>query len=733
MAKERSSGLLPQSPPQEPPTSNVHGYKRPVLPTRHLTRLLSILSANTYRNLWAVRLVKMLEAFEILTPSGVVLWSKSYAPVGSHVINSLINDVFIEEKVLQQGTVANSAAPTYKKEKYMLKWKRVKEFNLIFVVRCFNGFGAFDLGSQLTIYPEQAVYQSLLHLGWIDKLLDNIATIFIDLYKDQLKSARVRIVEYPFDRYFDQQVRELEGSAEFDQTVSIPATREDKKDPLVSSDNGGPPPPPVPGLLKAQRLAAPAVVVTSDEGTPPQTPGTSRPATPLAGQIITGKPGPGGRGSRRARKAANASASVSSGEESIRKGKTPPKSGKKMRRWGEGGVADEDDGEVLDYSAQPDDAETAAPAVEAVAEDSWGRRTGKGQFVLKDLGDEVHSILENADNEKSKQQSSTSTGVVGSSFNAIGGLFRNIVGGKVLTEADLEKPLKAMEDHLLRKNVAREAAVRLCEGVKRELVGKKTGNFQSADAALRSAMEASLHKILTPTSSLDLLRDINAVTSPSNKQQAPRPYVISIVGVNGVGKSTNLSKICYFLLQNNYRVLIAACDTFRSGAVEQLRVHARNLKELSGRENVGEVELYEKGYGKDAANVAKDAVDYASIHKFDVVLIDTAGRRHNDQRLMSSLEKFAKLAQPDKIFMVGEALVGTDSVMQARNFNQAFGTGRNLDGFIISKCDTVGDMVGTLVSMVHATGIPIVFLGVGQHYGDLRGLSVPWAVGLLMK
>jgi signal recognition particle receptor subunit alpha len=265
------------------------------------------------------------------------------------------------------------------------------------------------------------------------------------------------------------------------------------------------------------------------------------------------------------------------------------------------------------------------------------------------------------------------------------------------------------------------------------MVGKKTGNFQSADAALQVAMESSLRKILTPTSSLDLLREINAVTAPATKAQAPRPYVMSIVGVNGVGKSTNLSKICYFLLQNKYRVLVAACDTFRSGAVEQLRVHVDRLKELSVRENAGDVEIYQKGYGKDAANVAKDAVDYAAAQKFDVVLIDTAGRRHNDQRLMSSLEKFAKFANPDKIFMVGEALVGTDSVMQARNFNQAFGTGRNLDGFIISKCDTVGDMVGTLVSMVHATGIPIVFLGVGQHYGDLRGLSVPWAVSLLMK
>lgn len=249
-------------------------------------------------------------------------------------------------------------------------------------------------------------------------------------------------------------------------------------------------------------------------------------------------------------------------------------------------------------------------------------------------------------------------------------------------------------------------------------------------------MESSLRKILTPTTSLDLLRSITAVTSPStlNPTASPRrPYVISVVGVNGVGKSTNLSKLAFFLLQNNFKLLIAACDTFRSGAVEQLGVHARNLKELSQRENRGQVELFEKGYGKDAANIAQDAVSYATAQNFDVVLIDTAGRRHNDARLMSSLEKFAQLANPDKILMVGEALVGSDSVAQAKNFNVAFGAGRRLDGFIISKCDTVGDMIGSLVSMVHATGIPVVFLGVGQHYGDLRTLNVGWAVGLLMS
>lgn len=246
-------------------------------------------------------------------------------------------------------------------------------------------------------------------------------------------------------------------------------------------------------------------------------------------------------------------------------------------------------------------------------------------------------------------------------------------------------------------------------------------------------MSSTLRKILTPTTSLDILSSIHRVTSPTNPLQARRPYTISIVGVNGVGKSTSLSKLAFFLLQNNFRILIAACDTFRSGAVEQLRVHASRLRELSDREGLGRIELYEKGYGKDASHIARDAIAYASQQDFDVVLIDTAGRRHNDARLMSSLEKFADLAKPDKILMVGEALVGTDSVKQAQAFNQAFGAKRGIDGFVISKCDTVGEMVGVLVSMVHATGVPVVFLGVGQHYGDLRTVNVGSVVGLLMS
>ena len=355
----------------------------------------------------------------------------------------------------------------------------------------------------------------------------------------------------------------------------------------------------------------------------------------------------------------NYSAPVSSGDEApSRKGKKAPKKG---RRWDADGFADEEDDVQLDYSSAQhgltSDSEVEAgrsTAVDAVDSTSWGTTTSKGQFVLRDLGDEVHSILKSAEEKNASSSAGPKSGLVGSGLSTIGGLFRNVVGGKTLTKEDLDKAMKGMEDHLLKKNVAREAAIRLCEGVEKELVGVKTGSFESINARIAKAMEASLTKMLTPTSSLDLLREIDAVTKPSaTSMRKRRPYVISIVGVNGVGKSTNLSKICFFLLQNKYKVLIAAGDTFRSGAVEQLKVHVRNLKELTEREG-GKVEIFEKGYGGDAATVAKDAVREAANEGYDVVLIDTAGRRHNDQRLMSSLEKFAKFAQPDKILMVGE-------------------------------------------------------------------------------
>lgn len=374
------------------------------------------------------------------------------------------------------------------------------------------------------------------------------------------------------------------------------------------------------------------------------------------------------------------SAPASSGDEassrkSAKGGKGTVKS---KRRWDADGFAVEgDDDTVLDYSAPAASGEAGEREldVDEVNAGDMGQRTGKGQFVLKDLDDEVDAILASSSTKSAsaEEASSESGGLFGTASSKITGMFRNVVGGKTLNKEDLRQPLVQMENFLVEKNVAREAAVRLCQSVETDLLNQKTGSFASIDKTIRESMGKALTRILTPTSSFDLLRNITRTIEPP----AARPYVISIVGVNGVGKSTNLSKIAYFLLQNQLRVLVVAADTFRSGAVEQLRVHVRNLGELSRREQVGTVDLFEQGYGKDAATVARDAVAHATNAGkgemlYDIVLIDTAGRRHNDTRLMSSLTKFGQLANPDKIFMVGEALVGSDSVAQARNFAKEF-------------------------------------------------------------
>lgn len=531
------------------------------------------------------------------------------------------------------------------------------------------------------------MYQSLLHLSWVDNLLSAAKALFTKQFATELKKQHLTKLDCrDFDQTFDALVRKLDtGSIRRQSEASSEGPVELTPPSSTASANGEEvldAPPPVPGLKKptaSQKWRESAIDdITSTDATPVPTPDASRPSTPAgASHLLTGKAGPG-KASRRARKAQGlaTSAPASSGDETSGKRSVKAKSTvKSKRRWDADGFAvDGDDDTVLDYSAPAGSGERELDVEEVNAND-MGERTGKGQFVLKDLDDEVDAILASSSKKQPSVEDSTgeSGGLFGTASSKITGMFRNVVGGKTLSKEDLKQPLLLMENHLVEKNIAREAAVRLCQSVETDLLNQKTGSFASIDKTIRESMGKALTRILTPTSSFDLLRNITRTIEPPNA----RPYVISIVGVNGVGKSTNLSKIAYFLLQNQLRVLVVAADTFRSGAVEQLRVHVRNLGELSRREQVGTVDLFEQGYGKDAATVARDAVTHATNAGkgemlYDVVLIDTAGRRHNDTRLMSSLTKFGQLANPDKIFMVGEALVGSDSVAQARNFAKEF-------------------------------------------------------------
>ena len=179
--------------------------------------------------------------------------------------------------------------------------------------------------------------------------------------------------------------------------------------------------------------------------------------------------------------------------------------------------------------------------------------------------------------------------------------------------------------------------------------------------------------------------------------------------------------------QGNLKVMLAACDNFRSGAVEQLKAHAKNL----------DVPVYDKGYKDDAAYIAREAIIEAKRNGFNCVLIDTAGRMQDNEPLMKSLAKLVEINTPDVILFVGEALVGNDGVDQLKKFNQALigilfnnkdyskaENPRTIDGVLLTKFDTVDDKVGAALTMVYTTGKPIVYVGTGQKYPNLKKLNV---------
>jgi len=302
------------------------------------------------------------------------------------------------------------------------------------------------------------------------------------------------------------------------------------------------------------------------------------------------------------------------------------------RHWELGGKSR--DAEILDYSH--DKGEVVDGEVNLAYEKSLcGQMIGE----LKDIESEDEEISNEEDYE-AVNDNHTAGNVSqkgGKGFGFLSSL-RGLVGSKTLTHTDLLPVLDKMRDHLIAKNVASDIAEKLCDSVATKLEGRVLGTFDTVAATVRTALMESCTQILTPRRRVDILRDA------MDSRHRGLPYVAVFCGVNGVGKSTNLAKICFWLIENGLRVLIAACDTFRAGAVEQLRTHCRKLNALHPQLADGRqaVQLYEKGYGKDAAGIASEAVSHARSQKFDVVLVDTAGRMQDNVPLMQSLAKLIK-------------------------------------------------------------------------------------------
>jgi len=302
------------------------------------------------------------------------------------------------------------------------------------------------------------------------------------------------------------------------------------------------------------------------------------------------------------------------------------------RQWELGGKSR--DAEALDYSRKEGE------GVESEVDLAYGESL-RGQMVgeLKDIESEDDDDSQEGDEEV--VAGSYPAGDVkkgGRGFGFLSSL-RSLVSAKTLTQADVQPVLDKMREHLIAKNVAADIAEKLCESVATKLEGRVLGTFDTVTSTVKTALVESCTQILTPRRRVDILRDA------LDARLRGVPYVAVFCGVNGVGKSTNLAKICFWLIENGLRVLIAACDTFRAGAVEQLRTHCRKLNALHPQLPDGRqaVQLYEKGYGKDAAGIASEAISHAHDQKFDIVLVDTAGRMQDNVPLMRSLAKLIKV------------------------------------------------------------------------------------------
>jgi len=656
----------------------------------------------------------MLDFFTIFSKGGIVLWCFQ-GTVGNftHPVNELIKSVILQER---------SSSGSFNHGQLAIKYKLDNEFELVFVVG----------------------YQNILQLSYIDKFLTDIQLEFRDRYKNKL--AQDMFSKFNFDEVFIKILMENETASRTKKsemksfedsnrarkiikqrgTLEVANKKDEKKpkkeDPIEPKSPKKSKSPDattvketfdlVNTVNSVQEIDATEVEMTEDQ------------LIEYKKQLLMKGMLKGGKNKKKKQETKPTASPISKG-----------KKGKEKRTWINGGTSK--DAALLDYSSG--DMVNGNTGNEHFEQDKVMIGQMRGELKPIEVADDEEDIEEEEEEEVAMPTKNTNS-TNKSSIDGIGGsvfsFFKGLAGQKAITKEAMAPVLDKMREHLCSKNVATDISEKLCNSVAFKLEGKVLGTFTGVTSAIRTSMQESIVQILTPKKRIDILRDV------MDAKKKGKPYIIVFCGVNGVGKSTNLAKICFWLLENNHRVMIAACDTFRSGAVEQLRTHCCRLKALHPKAVESEPEkvvLYDKGYGKDAAAVSMEAISLARDLKCDVVLVDTAGRMQDNEPLMRSLAKLIKQNEPDLVLFVGEALVGNDGVDQLRKFNQALADHSDvnnphlIDGIVLTKFDTIDDKVGASISMTYETGQPIVFVGTGQTYTDLRNLNVNAVVKALLK
>ena len=267
--------------------------------------------------------------------------------------------------------------------------------------------------------------------------------------------------------------------------------------------------------------------------------------------------------------------------------------------------------------------------------------------------------------------------------------------GRLLARDGLdEAAIEELETRLLAADAGVEAAQFLAERLR---VRVKQGKVRN-EAELKAALAAAIEELLAPCA------------RPLVIDRAARPFIILMVGVNGVGKTTTLGKVALKLRQDGHSLLLAAGDTFRAAAAEQLRVWA----ERSG------APLVAQGAGADAAAVIHDAIQAALARNVDVVIADTAGRLHTQAHLMEELRKIQRVIRkhdaraPHEVLLVLDATTGGNALHQAEQFHKALG----VTGLVLTKLDGTA-RGGTLLAIARRLALPIRYIGVGEGVDDL--------------
>ncbi len=283
-------------------------------------------------------------------------------------------------------------------------------------------------------------------------------------------------------------------------------------------------------------------------------------------------------------------------------------------------------------------------------------------------------------------------------FDKIKRAFTNAIkkiSTKELTEKEVDEIFKDLELSLLESDVAEEVIEDLEKRMKQELVGKKLESNESSEKVVKGWLKDYLLALFEKAGEIDIIDMI---------KKGNKPYVILFLGINGTGKTTTIAKMANLLKKQGFSIVIAAGDTHRAGAIEQLSIHAERLG----------IKVIAQRYGADPAAVGKDAVLHARAHKIDIVLVDTAGRMQTSKNLMDEMGKIIRVVKPDLKIFIGDSLAGNDTINQAREFYNY----TNFDAAILTKADA--DVKGgAALSIAYITNKPILYLGVGQGYDDI--------------